>query len=48
MEDLKLKATAVVKITKLDEAGNIIEVEERTIALTEEEAKELWLSQQQD
>lgn len=48
MEDLKLTATAVVKITKLDENGNIIEVEERTIALTEEEAKELWLSQQQD
>lgn len=48
MEDIKLKATAKVKITKLDDKGNVIEIEERTVALTEEEAKKLWLSQQQD
>lgn len=48
MEDIKLKATMKVKVTKLDEHGNVIEIEEREVALTEEEAKELWLSQQQD
>lgn len=48
MEDIKLKATMKVKITKLDDRGNVIEIEEREVALTEEEAKELWLSQQQD
>jgi hypothetical protein len=48
VEDIKLKATAKVKITKIDDKGNVIEIEERTVALTEEEAKKLWLSQQQD
>lgn len=48
MEDIKLKATMKVRVTKLDDNGNVIEIEEREVALTEEEAKELWLSQQQD
>lgn len=47
MESLQLKATAKVKITKQDADGNIIGVEEHLINLTEEEARELWLSQQQ-
>ena len=47
MEDIKLKATAKVKLTKKDDKGNIIELQEREIALTEKEAKELWHSQQQ-
>ena len=47
MEGLQLTATAKVKLTKLDEHGNVIGVEEQTIQLTEEEAKNLWHSQQQ-
>lgn len=47
MEGLKLKATAEVKLTKLDEAGSVIGVETSTIDLTEEEAEALWHSQQQ-
>lgn len=48
MEGLQLKAMARVKLTKLDEAGNIIGVEEREVNLTEEEANELWHLQQQE
>jgi hypothetical protein len=48
MNDLKLTATARVKLTKLDECGRVIGVEEREISLTEEEAKSLWHSQQQE
>ena len=48
MSDLKLTATARVKLTKLDEHGKVIGIEEKTIPLTEEEAKELWHSQQQE
>jgi hypothetical protein len=47
-EGLQIKATAVVKLTKLDECGNIIGVEKRTVELTTEEAEALWLSQQQE
>ena len=48
MEDLHLKATARVKITKQDEHGNVIGVEEHTVELTREEAEALWHSQQQE
>lgn len=47
MNTNKLKATAIVKITKLDGNGNVIGVEEHTVNLTEEEAEKLWHSQQQ-
>lgn len=46
-EGLQLKATATVRLTKLDETGNVIDVEEHTVDLTEEEATALWHSQQQ-
>ena len=46
-EGLQLKATARVKLTKLDENGNVIGVDEQEIDLTKEEAEALWLSQQQ-
>ena len=46
--DLQLQAVAHVKLTKLDDKGNIIEVVENTVELTEEEAEALWHSQQQD
>lgn len=48
MDGLKLCATAKVKITKADENGNIIGVEEHEVNLTPEEAEMLWRSQQQD
>lgn len=48
MEGLQLKATATVKLTKLDENGNTIGVEEREVNLTEEEAKEIWHLQRQE
>ena len=44
--ELRLKATAHVKITKTDDKGNVV-VEEHDVNLTEEEARQLWLSQQQ-
>lgn len=46
-EGLQLKATAHVKLTKKDSDGNIIDVIEREVNLTEEEARNLWQSQQQ-
>lgn len=48
MDNVKLKATARVKITKQDADGNILGVEEHTVELTEEEAQALWHSQQQE
>lgn len=47
-EGLRLTAKAHVKLTKLDESGNIIGVEEREVNLSEEEVKNLWRSQQQE
>jgi hypothetical protein len=47
MEGLKLRATARVKLTKLDENGKVIEVTEQEVELTKEEAEALWHSQQQ-
>lgn len=47
MENLELKAVAKVRLTKTDEFGNIIGVEEHTVDLTKEEAEEVWRSQQQ-
>lgn len=47
MDGLNLKATAKVKLTKIDEAGQIVGVEEHQVDLTEKEAEALWLSQQQ-
>lgn len=46
-ENMQLRATAHVKLTKKDEHGNIISVEERDVELTEKEAKEIWRLQQQ-
>jgi hypothetical protein len=46
-EGLKLTATARVTLTKLDEDGNIIGVEESDVTLTEEEAHAIWQSQTQ-
>ena len=46
-EGLRLTAKARVKLTKLDENGNVISVEERDVDLTKEEAQALWQSQQQ-
>lgn len=47
MDGLNLKATAKIKITKLDESGKVIGVEEHEVDLTREEAEALWHSQQQ-
>ena len=44
MEGLNLNATAKVLLTKLDENGNVIGVEEKCIDLTKEEAETLWHS----
>lgn len=46
-EGLQLRATARVKLTKLDENGKLIGVEEHEVELTKEEAEALWRSQQQ-
>lgn len=46
-ENMQLRAMAHVKLTKKDEQGNIISVEERDVELTEKEAEEIWHSQQQ-
>lgn len=48
MEDINLTATAKVTLTKLDENGNVIGVEQREIDLTKKEASELWHSLQQE
>lgn len=46
-EGLKIEAKAKVKLTKLDEHGQVIGYEEHDVTLSEEEAKELWHLQQQ-
>lgn len=46
-DSANLKATARVTITKYDEHGVKIGAEEHLVELTNEEAKELWRSQQQ-
>ena len=46
-EGAQLKAVAKVKLTKLDECGNVIGIDEHTVELTEEEVEALWHSQQQ-
>lgn len=46
--DMRLKATATVKLTKLDKDGNVVGFEERVIDLTDEEAKAIWHSQTQE
>ena len=43
-EQMGIKAKAVVKLSKYDDKGNLIE--ETTTELTEEEVQNLWLSQQ--
>jgi len=48
MDGLNLKAKAKVKLTKLDEYGNVLEVKEQEVDLTEEEVEALWHSQQQE
>lgn len=45
---INIKATAHVKVTKLDDAGNVVSVEEHEVTLTKEEAEALWHSQQQE
>lgn len=47
-EGLRLTAKVVVKIRKYDEDMNLIGYEEHKVDLTEEEAKAIWLSQQQE
>ena len=46
-EGLHIKATARVRLTKIDDAGKVIGVEEHNVELTPEEAETLWHSQQQ-
>ena len=46
-EGLQIRATAHVKLTKIDDKGNTT-VEEHDVDLTEEEARQLWLSQTQE
>lgn len=48
MDGLNLKATAKVLLTKLDEEGHVIGVEEHCVDLTKEEAESLWHSLPQD
>lgn len=45
---LSLTAKAHVKLTKLDENGSVIGIEEHEVDLTREEAEALWHSQQQE
>lgn len=48
MDGIALRATAHVTLTKLDEHGNIVEVLENDVDLTDEEAQAIWHSQQQE
>lgn len=48
MDGLNITAKAVVKLTKLDELGKVIETTEKEIDLTREEAEALWHLQQQE
>lgn len=45
---VNLTARARVKLTKLDEHGEVIGIEEHEVDLTREEAEALWHSQQQE
>jgi hypothetical protein len=45
-EELNISAKAHVKLTKIDDKGHTISVEEHESNLTEEEAQELWRLQQ--
>ena len=45
---VNLIAKARVKLTKLDEYGEVIGIEEHEVDLTREEAEALWRSQQQE
>ena len=47
-EGLPIKATAHVRLTKLDANGSVISVDEQEVTLTKEEAEVLWHSQQQE
>ena len=46
-EGLNISAKARVKLTKIDDKGNTLSVEEHEVNLTEEEAQKLWRLQQQ-
>ena len=48
MDSISIKATAKVRLIKKDADGNVVDIKEQEIALTEKEAKELWHSQQQE
>lgn len=43
----KLKATARVKLTKLDDSGAVIGIEEKVVELSREEVEALWDLQEQ-
>lgn len=43
----KLKATARIKLTKLDDSGVVIGVEEKVVELSREEVEALWDLQEQ-
>lgn len=45
---LNLTAKAHVKLTKLDNNGNVLSIDEHEVELTREEAEALWHSQQQE
>lgn len=47
MENIPLRATAHIKITKINDSDDSVVVEEHDVELTEEEARKLWHSQQQ-
>ena len=48
MEGLTLKATATVRITKLNERGEVVGTEELKADLTQKEAEALWPLRKQD
>ena len=45
---VNLTARARVKLTKLDEHGEVIGIEEHEVDLSRDEAEALWHSQQQE
>lgn len=47
-DSIPISATAHVTLTKKDEHGNVIGVEKHEVKLTEEEARNIWLLQQQE
>lgn len=47
-EGLSLSAKAKVRLTKLDDSGNVIGTEEHEVLLSGEEVKSLWDLQQQE